>query len=207
MSDQGMNRQEFFGQVGKVCAGSCLCVMGLGQALGQTTEDASPGAKTAARAVKRMEFSDGWIRKFMNALDQTLDPAMAKKVMMANGKICFSEWIKSQGREIRPISFEAWAERQKQAPPGGPVRVEGNTIFFEYESSAETGQASPEGICLCPMVESKPSNLSRTYCQCSVGYVKEMHEQTFGRPCEVELLDSVLYGGKRCKFKITLQKP
>jgi len=31
-----------------------------------------------------------------------------------------------------------------------------------------------------------------------------MHERTFGRSCEVELLDSVLYGGKRCRFKITV---
>jgi hypothetical protein len=31
-----------------------------------------------------------------------------------------------------------------------------------------------------------------------------MHEMRFGRPVEVELLDSVLRGGKRCKFKITV---
>jgi len=42
------------------------------------------------------------------------------------------------------------------------------------------------------------------FCLCSVGYVKEMHERTFGRSCEVELLDSVLYGGKRCRFRITV---
>jgi hypothetical protein len=54
------------------------------------------------------------------------------------------------------------------------------------------------------MVESKPKDLSRTFCLCSVGYVKAMHERTFGRSCEVELLDSVLYGGKRCRFRITV---
>jgi hypothetical protein len=31
-----------------------------------------------------------------------------------------------------------------------------------------------------------------------------MHERPFGRTCEVELLDSILYGGKRCRFKITV---
>jgi hypothetical protein len=54
------------------------------------------------------------------------------------------------------------------------------------------------------MVESKPAGLSRTFCQCSVGYVGEMFRQKFGRPVTVELLDSVLYGGKRCRFKITV---
>jgi hypothetical protein len=199
-----VSRKAFFGQLGRACAGTCLCAAGATKALGQASPDTSPGAGTPARAVKRMEFSDAWLRRFMDVLDQTLDAATRQKVMTTNGKTCFSEWIRSQGREIRPVSFETWAERHREPPPDGSVRVEGNVIQFEYTGSAETGQASPEGVCLCPMVESRPQGLSKTYCQCSVGYVKEMHERTFGRQCEVELLDSVLYGGKRCRFKITV---
>jgi predicted hydrocarbon binding protein len=55
------------------------------------------------------------------------------------------------------------------------------------------------------MVESKPNGLSPTYCLCSLGYVKEMNEQTFGKPVDAELLDSVLQGAKRCRFKVTVQ--
>ncbi len=199
-----MNRKAFFGHLGRACVGSCLCAAGVREALGQTSPDTSPGAGTPSRAVKRMEYSDAWVRRFMDVLDQTLDSTTRMKVMMTNGKTCFSDWIRSQGREIRPVSFETWAARHREPSPNGSVRVEGNVIYFEYTGSAETGQASPEGICLCPMVESRPKGLSRTYCLCSVGYVKEMHERTFGRSCEVELLDSVLYGGKRCRFKITV---
>ena len=54
------------------------------------------------------------------------------------------------------------------------------------------------------MVESKPAGLSSTYCACSLGYVKEMFEQKFGRNVDIEMLDSVLNGGKRCRFKITV---
>jgi hypothetical protein len=192
-----MNRKSFFGHLGRACVGSCLCAAGVREALGQTSPDTSPGAGTPARAVKRTEYSDAWVRRFMDVLDQTLDSTTRTKVMMTNGKTCFSDWIRSQGREIRPVSFETWAARHREPSPNGFVRVEGNVIYFEYSGSAETGQASPEGICLCPMVESNPKGLSRTYCLCSVGYVKEMHERTFGRSCEVELLDSVLYGGRR----------
>jgi hypothetical protein len=124
--------------------------------------------------------------------------------MMTNGKTCFDEWILTQGREIRPVSFETWAARRREGSADGSVRIEGNVVYFEYTGSAEAGQASPEGVCLCPMVESKPKGLSRTYCLCSVGYVKEMHERIFGRRCDVELLDSVLYGGTRCRFKVTV---
>jgi predicted hydrocarbon binding protein len=54
------------------------------------------------------------------------------------------------------------------------------------------------------MVESKPAGLSPTFCLCSLGYVKEMHEQMFMKPVEVELLSSVLRGDPSCKFKITV---
>jgi len=46
--------------------------------------------------------------------------------------------------------------------------------------------------------------LSPTYCLCSVGYVREMHERVLGRPVEVELADSVLRGGKRCRFRMVV---
>jgi predicted hydrocarbon binding protein len=83
--------------------------------------------------------------------------------------------------------------------------IEGKAFAFEFVGSAETGQASPESICLCPMAEAQAAGkISPTYCLCSVGYVKEMHERILGRPVEVELVDSVLWGGKRCKFKMTV---
>jgi predicted hydrocarbon binding protein len=37
-----------------------------------------------------------------------------------------------------------------------------------------------------------------------VGYIQELFGRTFGQPVKVELLESVLHGGKRCKFKIEL---
>jgi len=55
---------------------------------------------------------------------------------------------------------------------------------------------------LCTFVETKPAGLSGTYCLCSIGYVKEWFDQMFARPVTVELLESTLTGGKRCRFKI-----
>jgi hypothetical protein len=199
-----LDRKELMASAAKVGAAACLCALGAARALADEGQDTAPGEATAARAVKRMEFSDLWVRRFMNVLDATLDEAARTKLMAANGSACFREWIASQGRTITPVPFETWAARVRQRPADGSLRVEGNVITMEYTSSAETGGGSPEGVCLCPMVESKPAGLSRTYCQCSVGYVKEMHEQRFGRPVTVELLDSVLYGGARCRFRITV---
>ncbi len=204
MGEKTLDRKELFAAAGKAGAAGCLCALGATRLLAEETPKTAPGDATAARAVKRMEFSDEWVRRFMEVLDETLDKETRTTVMTANGKKCLRYWLAAEKRTITPVAFEAWAAEVRKRPPDPALRVEGNVIHFEYTSSAETGGASPEGVCLCPMVESRPAGLSRTFCQCSVGYVREMHEQKFGRPVKVELLDSVLYGGKRCRFKITV---
>jgi len=199
-----MDRNAFLKALGKAGACACVAAGGLRAALAQESGQAKPGDKTPERAVKRMEFAGQWVKRFFAVMDQTLDEASRKTLMIANGKTCFRDWIRETKQEIKQIDFARWAEKVAQPAKREDLRVEGNVIYYQYESSAETGQSSPEGVCLCPMVESKPAGMSPTYCLCSVGYVKEMNELRFGRKADVELLDSVLMGGPRCKFKITI---
>ena len=198
-----MDRKSFLRSLGQAGACACVAAGGLRTALGLTPGQAKPGDKTPERAVKRLEFADHWVKRFFDVLDRTLDAESRRKLMTANGKTCFRDWIQESKQEMKPIDFDQWAEKARSQKREG-LRVEGNVIFFEFDSSAETGQGSAAGVCLCPMVESKPAGMSPTYCLCSVGYVKEMHELRFGRKAEVELLDSVLKGGPRCRFKITV---
>jgi hypothetical protein len=204
MKNKTMDRKSFLKSIGKAGAGACAAAGGLKAALGWTAGQAKPGDRTAERAVKRMEFADHWVKRFFDIMDKTLDADSRRKLMMANGKTCFREWITESKQEIKPVDFAQWAEQAAKDQKREGLRVEGNVIYFEFDSSAETGQSSAEGICLCPLVESKPAGISPTYCLCSLGYVKEMHELRFGRKAEVELLDSVLLGGRRCRFKITV---
>lgn len=160
----------------------------------------------AGRTNKRIEFAEQWVKRFMDVLDDNLDEKTKRKLMMANGKVCHREYLKSIGRKIQPIPFEKWAAIVKERGTDGSIRVEGRTIYFQYLSSAETGLPSAEGKCLCCLVETKPAGLSDTYCLCSLGYVQDIFEQTLGTKVEIELVDSVLRGGKRCQFKMTLPK-
>jgi hypothetical protein len=222
--DPVIDRKEFLAGLGKCCLGSCLCAAALGMntAYGgdstgsapepagsnQSAESEPPAAAGTPGAVPRsqarIEFAEKWARRFFGVLDATLDPAARKKVMMEAGRACFLEYIKETGQEMRPVTLErlkAWAEKNGNTDY---TRFEGNVIYYQFMSAAETGLPSEEGACLCPLVESKPAGLSGTYCLCSVGYVKQWHEMLLARPVEVELLESTLTGGKRCKFKITV---
>lgn len=201
-----MNRKKFLSSFGKWSACSCFCAAagGLDRVWAQETAESATSNPSESRAVKRVEFAENWLRRFFGVLDRTLDEETRKKIMMTNGKICYQEWIKSTGRERKTLTLEQLSSWAKDNAKDDSIRVEGNVIYFQFTSAAETGQPAPEGGCLCPLVESKPAGLSSTYCLCSVGYVKEMYDQLLQKSVDVELVDSVLKGGKRCKFKITL---
>ncbi|NMC43927.1 MAG: hypothetical protein GYA46_08405 [candidate division Zixibacteria bacterium] len=207
MSNQSMNRKQFLTNVGKVCMGGCACALAasMSDLYAQENKSAPPPAEPPkSRNDTRMAFAEGWLTRFFTVFDENLDPATRKKIMMANGRACYLNWIKETNQQIKPITMERLKAFIAGERNDGSYQLDGDAILFQYMSAAETGQASDEGACLCALVETKPAGLSSTYCLCSVGYVKVMHEKLLGRPVEVELLDSVLMGGKRCKFKITV---
>ena len=207
MNDGSMNRKEFLANVGKVCAGTCACalVAGISAVYAQEEQPSLPLPQPQkSRADTRLEFAENWLKRFFAVLDENLDPATRIKVMTANGRACYLSWIKETNQQIRPITLEKLKTWIASKANDGSYQIDGNTILFQYMSAAETGQASAERACLCPLVESKPAGLSATYCLCSVGYVKVMHEKLLQRPVEVALVDSVLMGGKRCQFRITV---
>jgi hypothetical protein len=207
MIHEPIRRKDFLATLGKGGAGLCLCAAaaGMREAFAGQTAATRPGDKTTERAAKRMEFVDGWVGRFFEAVDKTLDEASRQKLMMANGRSCFAAYAGPPKKQPAPDALEkftAWIAAQGKEKG---YSIEGQVISFEFVGSAETGQASPEKVCLCPTAEAqKAGKISPTYCFCSVGYVKEMHERMLGRPVEVELVDSVLRGGKRCQFRMTV---
>ena len=219
MARTTVDRKRFVATLGTVGAASCMCaaVAGMRAALAaeppsptptptpQPAPATKPGERTPERAAKRMEFADGWVKRFFEVVDQTLDEGARGRLMEANGVACFAAFAGPPTREPGPDAlarFTAWVAEHGAAHG---YAMEGSTISFAYLGSAETGQPSPPGVCLCPMVEAQSAGaISATYCQCSVGYVREMHRRMLGRPVKVELVDSVLKGGQRCRFKLTV---
>jgi hypothetical protein len=207
MDESKMNRKQFLTNVGKLCACSCVAAMtaGVQNVMAQEANQIPPAQPVEKpRSQQRMEFAEGWVKRFFAALDANVDESTKTKLMMANGRACYEAWIKDTGQQIQQITFDQYKTWVDNNVKDGSYRVEGNAIFMQYLYAAETGLPAPDFTCLCPMVESKPQGLSSTYCVCSVGYVKVMHEMLFGRPVQVELLESVLRGNPRCKFKITV---
>jgi len=68
----------------------------------------------------------------------------------------------------QPVTLESCAKWVKEKG-SRDYQMEGNVIYFQYTSAAETGLPSPENHCLCPMVETKPAGLSPTFCAFNSG--------------------------------------
>jgi len=48
--------------------------------------------------------------------------------------------------------------------------------------------------------------MSKSYCDCSAGYVKEAFERATGKTVlKVKVLESILQGGKDCRFKMVVK--
>jgi predicted hydrocarbon binding protein len=47
--------------------------------------------------------------------------------------------------------------------------------------------------------------ISKTYCSCSLGWMKGLFKTFLDKSVKVELLDSILNGGKTCQFVINLE--
>jgi hypothetical protein len=148
---------------------------------------------------------DTWVPRFFRVLDAELDEATRRRIMAANGKACFSAYQPDLKPRPEPASRERVAAWVASRGAARGYAMDGDAVILEYVGSAETGNASPEGVCLCPTAEAqRAGSITPTFCWCSVGYVKEMHERVFGRPVSVELQQAVLMGHPRCRFRITL---
>jgi len=213
-----MDRKQFLRQ--SLLAGvGCCCgaTLGLAQAL-RDPEHGPPslaadltwrireGAKSPAW--KKVEKAESWIKSMVDNLDEQLDDETRRKIMNACGRACYIDAY-GIGDDRKPSPERAQAALDRLAKSGIDVRRDGDTIVVLYKWGIKQnpyGLSMREGYCMCPIAESGLPGLSGTFCECSGGYVKEGLERATGmKVIAVEVLESLLRGGKDCRFKLVLK--
>lgn len=198
-----MERRKFISSSLK--AGFLSCAAGCFEATHCLTEFIESDKKGSS-CEKKYEFSQIWIKRFMDNLGNSFDKEEAENLMELNGKTCFLgslEHRKIKKEEIAAVSPEDLAAGINSYAGEEAASINGNVINFRYVNNPE-GLKVEDGFCLCPFVESGPEGLSPLYCHCSVGYVKEMFETYLKKNVAVELLSSLKRGDKTCSFRITI---
>ena len=93
----------------------------------------------------------------------------------------------------------------------GPTELHGNVIEtikapFDREGlkTASTDADRRSFACHCPFARAMTGTVPESFCDCGLGWDRMLWEGILGVPVKVRLLESVMQGGERCRFEITI---
>ncbi|MDF1541206.1 MAG: GyrI-like domain-containing protein [Candidatus Thorarchaeota archaeon] len=61
-----------------------------------------------------------------------------------------------------------------------------------------------QAACFCPIIKASLDRMPRSFCYCGAGWARQMFESVFGQPLKIEILETVIDGGRLCKYAIHL---
>jgi predicted hydrocarbon binding protein len=139
------------------------------------------------------DWKEGFIKyrfaKLIDILDLTLDEKTKNQIIENLGKECAKEGAANKYKDNPEGFFEEihnrWGENATYDKEKGLIRIE-----------------TPERDCVCPFVNSKV--ISKSICQCSVGWQTQTYTTIFGKEVKAKCLESVVRGSKRCVFEINV---
>lgn len=147
-----------------------------------------------------------WLRGTMERLDALVDEGIRAQIMENMGFNCAemnrSHIKRALAKRRKYETLEEFLEAEEQRPSKGTrLEREGQVVYQYFDP-----RSSFKVRCFCSLWRGlgADENASRTWCQCSKGFVMKLWEAYLGRPAKVELLDSCIAGAPECKFAIHL---
>lgn len=177
-----MDRKDFFKNACEL--GICSCI-GAGLLsngnLYATTEDEKSDWKVG--------FAKYRFKKLIGILDSTLDEKTRDQILDNLGKECAktgqsTKYINNPDGFFNDV-LSRWGEKASYDKEKGLIRIE-----------------TPERACFCPMFDAK--TISKSICQCSVGWQAQTYTTILGKEVEARCVESVIRGSKKCIFEIRI---
>jgi predicted hydrocarbon binding protein len=137
-----------------------------------------------------------WIKKVIEVMSVELDDETRRRILEECGRDCLLPRVIIKLKEVWEETeyIDEWIEKIQTDEIWEAIVLEDGVVYVLY----------PE--CYCPILKDAPKYLKipDTYCECSVGWLKELFEGVFERDVEIELISSIVRGDKECKFKVEL---
>lgn len=136
-----------------------------------------------------------WIREVMARMQNILDIELCLEIMESCGLKCCGKTTREHARKAKQESkdIQDFIQRlNKIGIGGGRLQLKDkNTIVGGYDK------------CYCGQVKkTKTPFPDKTYCQCSVGWYKQLFGSALNKEVKVELIQSIISGAKTCEFII-----
>ena len=134
------------------------------------------------------------VKEVMIQFDQVVsDKEKRFSVMETMGNACFNRFFVKIAGDIKKKSngIAEIIQNLNKASGAEHFKLEDNKIYATFNQ------------CLCQIgVKETEEPISKTYCSCSLGWMKSLFKTLLDKPFKVELLDSIVIGGNICHFVI-----
>jgi len=148
-----------------------------------------------------------WVKGAMERLDALVDEETRVKIMENCGYACANvnkrviEGAKVRRRKFK--SVDEFLEAEQRKPMRGTKLIREGNVLYQFYTPATFAKSLR---CYCGLLRGLPvdEQVSKTYCNCSKGFVKKLWESVLEKPVKVDLIQSAVSGAKECKFAIHL---
>ena len=140
----------------------------------------------------KIGFMQRRFAKMLDLLRETTDATTQAGILEGMGKACAEEYtgqIKQFQGDIEGFIKhveEQWAEKVDYNKEKGMISITGKK----------------QENCYCPFVNNDVTPAE--FCNCSIGWQKRTFEFISGQPVEASVSETILGGGERCNFEISL---
>ncbi len=186
-----MKRKDFFKNMCKYGFCSCAAFTVISH------NETYAGSDDQEQEIKNLEWKLGFIQKrfakLLGIIDASLGDSEKGEILEKLGRECAKEYKESALEYKGNIEgylneiLRKWVEKAEYIKEEGVIRI--------FDKKRET--------CFCPFID-KSFITSDTMCYCSIGWQKEIYETVTGKPVDVKVIDSILKGGERCSFEISI---
>ena len=189
-----MKRSDFL----KTCgAGACGCsILGFLAPLSSRAENGERQTATTpadnSPLKQELDGSRERFAKLVSIMGEDLDGATRDKILASLGRECaqdYSAFFQKYRGDLQGFLAKvktAWLEKAEYDEKTGILRI--------------IGKPSP---CACPLV--KVGRTPADFCNCTLGWQQEAFSTVIGKPVIAEIEETVLRGGSRCSFRITVK--
>ena len=184
-----MKRKAFLKSVAG--CGLCSC-LGTGVVLAKANEARDDGFSASKDCEWEKNFTQKRFNWLLQLMEEELDTTEYNKIIRRLGVKC--------AESIENIAIE-----NKGNPEGYFNKVNsmwGEVFTYDREKQIVSLNTNLQK-CPCPNVN---MNITpESYCDCSLGWQKHMFEIVFGKPVEVRHIETILRGGRTCRFEIRIK--
>jgi len=164
--------------------------------LGSDTKDKILSQCQSCQTISNDKEMGLCVKEVMDTFDQVVpEQEKRRNVMETMGNYCYNTFFSKTAEEIKKKSkgIEEIIQNLNKLVGGEHFKLEGNKLYSTLNQ------------CFCQVgVKEIKEPISKTYCNCSLGWMKSLFQTLLERDVEVEILESIVSGGSACKFVISL---